>query len=207
MGIVEIYKDEPNTVWVNDETFLCVFNNENVLIADYDFCSGLKIMQNNKNMTIFINDIDLPSGKWILFATKINTQDNLRETIKVEGFKEGEVAAKEFNEEGPWLNNCSPDEQVSKEEREERISICTECPFFNSADMICTINNRIVLESTKYKGLLCPKGKWGDQETMDRMLKEGLANGDIMMPVGETIDKQDQSDFEADLEEFLKGLE
>ena len=207
MGIVEIYKDEPNTVWVNDETFLCVFNNENVLIADYDFCSGLKIMQNNKNMTIFINDIDLPSGKWILFATKINTQDNLRETIKVEGFKEGEVAAKEFNEEGPWLNNCSPDEQVSKEEREERISICTECPFFNSADMICTINNRIVLESTKYKGLLCPKGKWGDQETMDRMLKEGLANGDIMMPVGETISKQDQSDFEADLEEFLKGLE
>ena len=207
MGIVEIYKDEPDTVWVNDETFLCVFNNENVLIADYDFCSGLKIMQNNKNMTIFINDIDLPSGKWILFATKINTQDNLRETIKVEGFKEGEVAAKEFNEEGPWLNNCSPDEQVSKEEREERISICTECPFFNSADMICTINNRIVLESTKYKGLLCPKGKWGDQETMDRMLKEGLANGDIMMPVGETIDKQDQSDFEADLEEFLKGLE
>ena len=207
MGIVEIYKDEPDTVWVNDETFLCVFNNENVLIADYDFCSGLKIMQNNKNMTIFINDIDLPSGKWILFATKINTQDNLRETIKVEGFKEGEVAAKEFNEEGPWLNNCSPDEQVSKEEREERISICTECPFFNSADMICTINNRIVLESTKYKGLLCPKGKWGDQETMDRMLKEGLANGDIIMPVGETISKQDQSDFEADLEEFLKGLE
>ena len=207
MGIVEIYKDEPNTVWVNDETFLCVFNNENVLIADYDFCSGLKIMQNNKNMTIFINDIDLPSGKWILFATKINTQDNLRETIKVEGFKEGEVAAKEFNEEGPWLNNCSPDEQVSKEEREERISICTECPFFNSADMICTINNRIVLESTKYKGLLCPKGKWGDQETMDRMLKEGLANGDIIMPVGETISKQDQSDFEADLEDFLKGLE
>ena len=207
MGIVEIYKDEPDTVWVNDETFLCVFNNENVLIADYDFCSGLKIMQNNKNMTIFINDIDLPSGKWILFATKINTQDNLRETIKVEGFKEGEVAAKEFNEEGPWLNNCSPDEQVSKEEREERISICTECPFFNSADMICTINNRIVLESTKYKGLLCPKGKWGDQETMDRMLKEGLANGDIIMPVGETISKQDQSDFEADLEDFLKGLE
>ena len=207
MGIVEIYKDEPNTVWVNDETFLCVFNNENVLIADYDFCSGLKIMQNNKNMTIFINDRDLPSGKWILLATKINIEENLKEKIKVEGFKEGEVTAKVFSDEGPWLDNCGPDERVSREEREERISICTECPFFNSADMICTINNRIVLESTKYKGLLCPKGKWGDQETMDRMLKEGLANGDIMMPVGETIDKQDQSDFEADLEEFLKGLE
>ena len=77
MGIVKIYRDEPNTTWVNDETFLCVFNSENVLIADYNFCSGLKIMQNDKDMTIFINDIDLPSGKWILFATKINTQDNL----------------------------------------------------------------------------------------------------------------------------------
>jgi len=207
MGIVEIYKDEPNTVWVNDETFLCVFNNENVLIADYDFCSGLKIMQNNKNMTIFINDSDLPSGKWILLATKINIEENLKEKIKVESFKEGEVTAKVFSDEGPWLDNCGPDERVSREEREERISICTECPFFNSADMICTINNRIVLESTKYKGLLCPKGKWGDQETMDRMLKEGLESGEIVMPNAIVIDEQDQSNFEADLEDFLKGLE
>jgi hypothetical protein len=207
MGIVEIYKDEPNTVWVNDETFLCVFNNENVLIADYDFCSGLKIMQNNKNMTIFINDSDLPSGKWILLATKINIEENLKEKIKVEGFKEGEVTAKVFSDEGPWLDNCGPDERVSREEREERISICTECPFFNSIDMICTVNNRIVLESTKYKGLLCPKGKWGDQETIDRMLKEGLESGEIVMPNAIVIDEQDQSNFEADLEDFLKGLE
>ena len=207
MGIVEIYKDEPNTVWVNDETFLCVFNNENVLIADYDFCSGLKIMQNNKNMTIFINDSDLPSGKWILLATKINIEENLKEKIKVEGFKEGEVTAKVFSDEGPWLDNCGPDERVSREEREERISICSECPFFNSIDMICTVNNRIVLESTKYKGLLCPKGKWGDQETIDRMLKEGLESGEIVMPNAIVIDEQDQSNFEADLEDFLKGLE
>ena len=207
MGIVEIYKDEPNTVWVNDETFLCVFNNENVLIADYDFCSGLKIMQNNKNMTIFINDRDLPSGKWILLATKINIEENLKEKIKVEGFKEGEVTAKVFSDEGPWLDNCGPDERVSREEREERISICTECPFFNSIDMICTVNNRIVLESTKYKGLLCPKGKWGDQETIDRMVKEGLESGEIVMPNAIMIDEQDQSNFEADLEDFLKGLE
>ena len=207
MGIVEIYKDEPNTVWVNDETFLCVFNNENVLIADYDFCSGLKIMQNNKNMTIFINDSDLPSGKWILLATKINIEENLKEKIKVEGFKEGEVTAKVFSDEGPWLDNCGPDERVSREEREERISICTECPFFNSIDMICTVNNRLVLESTQYKGLLCPKGKWGDQETIDRMLKEGLESGEIVMPNAIVIDEQDQSNFEADLEDFLKGLE
>lgn len=206
MGIVRIYRDEPNTVWVNDETFLCVFNSENVLIADYDFCSGLKKMQNDKDMTIFINDRDLPSGKWILFATKINLQDNLKEKIKVEGFKEGEVTAKVFSDEGPWLANCSPDERVSREEREERISICTECPFFNSADMICTINNRIVLESTKYKGLLCPKGKWGDQETIDRLLEEGIASGETIIP-NVSIDKNDQLDFEAELEDFLKGLE
>ena len=35
MGIVEIYKDKPNTVWVNDETFLCVFNNENYVKMSY----------------------------------------------------------------------------------------------------------------------------------------------------------------------------
>ena len=207
MGIVEIYKDEPNTVWVNDETFLCVFNNENFLIADYDFCSGLKVMQNDKSMTIFINDSDLPSGKWILFATKINIKENLKEKIKVEGFKEGEVKAKVFSEKGPWLDNCSSDDQVSKKEREERILICTECPFFNLSDMTCTVSNRIVLESTKYKGLLCPKGKWGDEETKQRMLKEGLESGDIIMPVGDIISQNDQLDFENELEEFLKGLE
>jgi hypothetical protein len=141
-----------------------------------------------------------------LFATKINIEKNLKEKIKVEGFKEGEVKAKVFSEKGPWLDNCSSDEQVSKEEKEKRISICTECPFFNSLDMTCTINNRIVLESTKYKGLLCPKGKWGDKETEDRMLKEGLANGEIVMP-SVVIDKNDQLDFETELEEFLKGLE
>jgi hypothetical protein len=200
MGIVRIYRDEPNTTWLNDETFLCVFNSQNVLIADYDFCSGLKIMQNDKDMTIFINDIDLPSGKWILFATKINIESNLKERIKAEGFKEGEVAVKEFNEKGPWLDNCSSDELVPKEEREERLLICAECPLFDLTSMRCTVSDRIVLESTKYKNVICPQRKWGDFDNL-------VASGQVANPTTTTIDKQDQLDFEADLEDFLKGLE
>lgn len=200
MGIVKIYRDEPNTTWLNDETFLCVFNSEDVLIADYDFCSGLKIMQNDKDMTIFINDSDLPSGKWILFATKINTQDNLRERLKVEGFKEGKIVPQEFNEEGPWLDNCGPDERVPKEERKERLSICIECPLFDSLNMRCTVNNTIVLESTKYKNVICPEKKWGDFDNF-------ITSNQVAISPATTIDKQDQLDFESDLEEFLKGLE
>lgn len=199
MHILEIYKDRKNSSWYNDETFLCVFDNKNNLVQYYDFCSGLRLVQDEKNMTIYINKNDLVSGKWILFATK-NNNNNEKKTIKVEGFYESDKFLNnqvvEYNPE-----NCASGEITLNKERKERLGICMSCPLLNIENMRCTINDRIVLDLTKYENEYCPEEKWGNKE---EVLKKNIENGNITDTV--KIDQQEQKEFEKELEEYLKGL-
>lgn len=210
MGIVELYKDKANTLWQDHETFLCVFDDNGVLVAGYDFCTGLKLMQDDKNMTIFINDDDLVPGKWILFATKVNDdyiKHYITKTIVVDGFKAGTTKGVEFTEEYPWTKNWGHGKYVSRTEREERLAICSKCPLFDSQNIKCSVNEKIVLESTKYENEYCPEGKWGDKEKIEaEILENAISRGDIIIPQAQQIDPEEQADFEAEFEEYLKGL-
>jgi hypothetical protein len=206
MGIIELYSDKPNTIWKNSETFLCVFDNENNLISDYDFRTGLKLVQDEKKMTIYIADSDLVPGKWILFATKVFDEE-LEEAVRVEGKKDGEPREVVFNDKRPWDWNYSSEPHVSRQEREDRLSVCKSCPFFNIEDMKCEVDGKMVLETTKNVNGYCPEEKWGDKKRIDmERLAENLARGDIILPKGPNIDKEDQAEFENELEEYLKGL-
>jgi hypothetical protein len=202
MGIIELYKDSPNTLWQNDETFLCVFDEKENLIADYDLCTGLKLMQGEKDMTIYINEDDLVSGKWILLATKTKIIDgeHIKTKIRANGFKEEGGSLDIFKENDPWSKNCGSQDYVSRQERERRLSICKGCPLFNKDDMLCSINNQIVLQTTKYQNEYCPEDKWGNKEDVFQRLAE---NG--LIPRIE-IDKEEQDRFESELEEYFKGL-
>jgi hypothetical protein len=207
MSTINIYKDKANTVWENDETFLCVFDNNNNLISYYDFCTGLKLMQDDKEMTIFINSDDLALGKWTFFGTKVvvKNKKELKEKVKVDGIKNEKPQnnAKIYS----WPNeNCGPGKFVSKKEREERISICKQCPLFDLQNITCTINEKIILKTTKYEHEYCPKEKWGDK---DRIMANHAASAKaqgIFVPNPVQIDAQEQADFEAELEGYLKGL-
>jgi hypothetical protein len=206
MGIINIHKDIPNTMWQNDETFLCVFDENNKLVADYDFCTGLKLMQDDKEMTIYMVDDDLVTGRWVFFTTKVSESNNglVRERIKVEGVKSGYPTSKIFNEEYPWNVNCGPGNYVSRKEREERLSICKSCPLFDSKNMKCTVDEKTVLQSTKFEDSYCPEEKWGDMEKIFAEASE--KQGGIIMPVGPKIDPIEQEEFEQELEKFLEGL-
>ena len=50
MDIVEIYKDGTQFMWPNNKTFLCVFDENDNLVTDYDLCSGLKLMQKDNEI-------------------------------------------------------------------------------------------------------------------------------------------------------------
>lgn len=207
MNIINIHKDKANTIWKNDETFLCVFDNNNNLLADYDFCTGLKLMQDDKEMTIFINDENLVSGNWVFFATKINTANRtqVKERIKVSGFKGGSLDKFDIDDEYPWSNNCGPGKYISKKERDDRLSVCKSCPLFDLNNMTCTVDEKMVLQSTKYEDSYCPKEKWGDKAAVLAEISERM-QGSIIMPQAIKIDQQEQDEFEAELEKYLEAL-
>jgi hypothetical protein len=207
MNIINIHKDSLNTMWQNNETFLCVFDEDNKLIADYDFCTGLKLIQNETEMTIYIDNSDLVPGRWVLFATKVleNNNELIKEKIEVEGIKSGNPVPRTFSEEYPWSVNCGPGNHVSRKEREERLDICKSCPLFDLEKMICTVDQKKVLHSTKFENSYCPENKWGD---MKKVFAEASGKpSDIIMPIGTQIDPEEQENFEAELEEFLEGLQ
>jgi hypothetical protein len=204
--IIEIYKDAAGTMWQNDETFLVVLDSQNKLLRDYDFCTGLRLMQDDNEMTAYINDEDLLSGNWIFLGTKLD-ENFIKYRVKSEGVKEGGFIYKKFTDPNPW-ENCGPGIKVSREKREERLSICKLCPQFNQEDMTCSLDGRIVLEATKYENLYCPEGKWGDKEILEQQnIAERAARGDIILPEQDKIQPTEQEIFEQELEDFLKGLE
>jgi hypothetical protein len=202
MSTVNIYKDSPDTIWQNDETFLCVFDDENNLIAEYDFCTGLKLMQSETDMTLYINDDDLVSGKWIFIATKavpIEGGGYSGEKIRVEGIKGGDTGYVEFNSEFPWnVGNSGPGKYVSRQEREDRVAVCKLCPLFDSKNITCTSDGKNVLKTTKHENEYCPEEKWGNKEKV--LAERGL------IVQSQEVDQQDQESFEADLEKYLEGL-
>ena len=206
MNNIEIYKETIETMWKDSETFLCVFDNKNNLIADYDFCTGLKLMQDEKDITIFIKDEDLIAGKWVFFGTKVN-KDFLSEKIKINGRKKGSPKTIEYSEQHPWSNNCGPGNHTSRQERQKRVSVCVSCPLFDSKNMTCTVDETLILESTKYEDKFCPEGKWGEKElVMAKMLEDALDRGDIIIPKSEKIIPEEQENFEEELDRFLKGM-
>ena len=199
MSVIELYSDNPKTIWHNNETFLCVFDDKNNLVADYDFKTGLRLMIDDKKITIYINNDDLVAGKWIFFVTKIYEENKIQK-IKVEGKKEGETKKRIFKEDRPWDFNYSNQHHVSVKERERRLSICKSCPFFNIENMTCNVDETIALENTKYLDKYCPEDKWGNKEEVLQRLTENDAIARIK------INEEDQGQFESELEEYLRGL-
>jgi hypothetical protein len=212
MEIVELYSDKPDTIWHNQKTFLCVFDEENNLIADYDFKTGLRLIKSDTELTIYIHDSDLIPGRWVLFVKTMYDEEFL-ETIKIEGSKnksekDEEIYIKEniFKEKRPWDYGYSDQLHVSREEREERLSICKSCPFFNIEDMTCEVDGSIVLNTTKNANLFCPEEKWGDVERIKREHAAHFIEKGEVDPGGNRVDPEEQKMFEEELEEYLKGL-
>jgi len=194
MGIIELYSDNVDTVWNDQKTFLCVLDEKNNLIADYDFRTGLKLVKDDKKITIYINDNDLVPGKWILFVTKIY-EEKQSKTIKVEGNKKGVFKERVFEEERPWDFGYSNQIHVSRKEREERLSVCKSCQFFKINDMTCKIDRENVLDKTKHLDKYCPEEKWGDKEAVIKKISRSAT----------IIYNENQKEFELELEEYLKG--
>ena len=206
MSTVNIFKDKANTIWENDETFLCVFDDKN-LVAYYDFCTGLKLMQDDKEMTIFINNDDLVSGKWVFFGTKVinKNKKQLKEKVKSDGVKneKSNINLNKYD----WPNkNCGPGNFVSKQEKEKRILICKQCPFFDLENIKCTVDDKTVLRSIKYEDEFCPKEKWGDKEKIKERHAAYAKSQGMIVPQSINIDAEEQADFEAELEAHLRGL-
>jgi len=207
MGIVEIYRDDIKFMWSNNETFLCVFDKNNNFITDYDLCSGLKLMQNDDKIVFYINENEMVQGNWKLFATRIS-EDFSSEKIIISGENLLGSKTRKFNNDLPWAENCGPGKFVTRSEREKRIDICKQCPLFDVQNMTCSVNLQSVLDMTRHADKYCPEDKWGDKARVFSEVneREGLT-AERAMAASALIDKQDQSDFENELEEFLKGLE
>lgn len=207
MNIVELYKDKISSIWHDGKTYLAVFDDNDKMIADYDLSSGIKILQDDDTITFFITEEELVPGTWKFFGTKVIQQNekNIEEKVQSSGKLEGDSRERVYLEEDPWNTRRVEGEYVSSKEREERMDICRSCPFFISEDGTCSINGNFVIESTRHVYSFCPEEKWGDKElVIERM--SVAPEGDIILPEAVVIAEEEQSEFEAELEEYLKGL-
>lgn len=198
MSIIKIYESEKNTIWHDGKTFLSVFDKKNKQIADYDFSTGLKIIQDEDMMTIFINSEDLVSGRWKFFGTKVEQIDGaiLEKRVEADGVENEVAISRVYAEKDPWNKNRLDTKYVSVQEREKRIDICRSCKFFNSEIGECKVNDVLMVEMTKHKVSYCPKFKWGNKEKSQEILTDATR-------VDEEIRKE-QDKFNEDLEKYLE---
>jgi hypothetical protein len=199
MNITEIYKTQKDTIWNDSKTFLMVFDKRGRQIADYDFYTGLQMIQKDDEIIIFIDNKDLVSGRWKFFGTKIKIVESkiISENIFSEGVREGNNTSHTFFKENPWGTQNTNIEYVSFNERKKRIKICRSCPFFVHSTGECSVDGKNVIESTKIEKSYCPEEKWGSKEK-SIILIEDEKQADIMF-------QQNQKEFEDELEEYLKN--
>lgn len=202
MIIIYEYKNDPNLMWNDQQTYLCVYDKNNIQVADYDFDTGLNLMLSGDTISVFMEESDLVSGKWTFFGV-LSTAENgtivSREEIEISG-KGGKAKLRTYNDQNPWRFDHRPGTYVSVEEREERISICRSCPMFDRKGF-CKINDMLAIERTKMKIGFCPEGKWGSEEEAIELYKTEFVGENTIKYVTDG-----QAEFEAELDEFLKGL-
>jgi len=200
VNTIEIFRSEKNTIWNDGKTFLIVFDKKNNQVADYDFSTGLKILEKDNENIVFIYEDDLISGKWKFYGSKVKViEEKVFETrVESEGFQDGNIKKRKQQDEEPWNNNRVRGKYVSRKEREKRIRICRSCSFFNQNEGFCEINGMLSIETTKHETSHCPESKWGDiKKTSEALVSQKEVENEI---------NKDQEKFNEDLERYLKEI-
>jgi len=197
---IEIFKSEKNTIWNDGKTFLIVFDKKNNQVADYDFSTGLKILEKDDENIVFIYEDDLVSGKWKFYGSKVKViEEKVIETkVESEGFQDGNIKKRKQQDKDPWNVNRAKGKYVSGKEREKRISICRSCSFFNQNEGFCEINGMLSIEMTKHETSYCPELKWGDIKKSSEIL---VSKKEVEVEM-----KENQESFNENLEKYLEEL-
>ena len=73
--------------------------------------------------------------------------------------------------------------------------------------MTCTLNDRLVTNSTTLREQFCPEDKWGNkQQAMAEGIQRALDTGKLEIPDNLNVGQEDQAQFEEELTQFLEGL-
>lgn len=203
--MIEIYEydNDPSLAWNDQQTYLCVYDKKNIQIADYDFDTGIKLMLSENKIKVYIEDSNLVTGDWTFFGVLSTIKNGKivdRQEIEISGSEQGTASSRIYDDNDPWRFDYRPGTYILASEREQRISICRTCPFFNRKGF-CESNNTLAIERTKMKIGFCPEGKWGSEaEAAEAYQKEFVGENAVASIAN------DQKEFEAELEQFLKGL-
>lgn len=204
MRIVDLHTTPENTMIKNDETFLWVRDETGAVIADYDFCTGLRLIQRDEGLTIYVNDSDLVPGSWTLSVTTLdaNAEPSLTTTW---GTKDGVPAPRDLSSDNPW-DGCAPGEHVSVVERDRRLSLCKSCPLLDSESLTCSVSGKPVFDTTTRVDQFCPEDLWGNkQDVLAVVAAQALADGSVAPRIGPAFESEEQAQFESELDQFLEG--
>ena len=206
MSTVELHTVPDDVLIKNEESSLCVYDAAGRLMADYDFCTGLRLLKTDEGMTVYVNDGDLVPGSWVL---RLMTMSDDRETTtltRIEGTKAGTPTKRVIKAEYPWAN-CGNGARIANVERRRRLAVCMSCEFLNHVTMSCTqAPDFWVLDETTRADSFCPKDLWRNrQAVVDAKASKAIADGLVDPAAGPTITAEDQAQFEAELDAFFGG--
>jgi len=206
MSIIYLHTISKESVIRNDQTSLCVFNEDGNLVATYDFCTGLRLLRTEHGVTVYIHEVDLIPGPWVLLVA-VHSESNDVTTTRIEGTHEGPQAAHVLLDDNPW-DGCLPGDRVGRVEREERLSLCKSCPFLNLTTMTCAVSEKPVLDETTKADTYCPQELWGDkQKVLADLTEQSKELGLVSNEQTTVINSQDQLEFEDELANYLEGLQ
>lgn len=205
MSVLELHTIPVDALIRNDASSLCVFDPAGELVADYDFCTGLRLLISVDGITVYVNDDDLVPGRWVLLLSLLD--DGQPRVDRVEGFKAGPPAGRHFVIDYPWAD-CGPGERLSAAVRQARLLVCEGCEFLDVAAMTCEKSGKAVLDATTRAREFCPEDYWGDkQQVVDAINEQAQADGIVPEAVPTAIiTAEDQAAFEVELDAFLGGM-
>lgn len=206
MSTISLHTIPLESVIRNDLSSLCVFDGEGNLVADYDFCTGLRLIRTDQGLTVYVHEVDLIPGPWVFLVTVL-TESAEAETIRIEGTYEGAPTTRVLLDDNPWTN-CLPGERVGRVEREKRLNLCKSCPLLSLTTMTCTASEKSVLDVTTKEDSYCPQELWGDkQKVLAGQMEQARELGLVSNDQGTVIDSQNQTEFEDELNNYLEGLQ
>lgn len=145
-------------------------NGEEVVSVEFNY--GLTTMKFDEDETsklilsIYETDI-FPEGRYTYDYTP--TTFSGREVAKISGeivasYKLSDTLPKKTRDVRPWdllRSKASPEgERVTEEKKQERLSICEECPRYVKMTSQCLECGCIMKLKTKLAAATCPLGKW-----------------------------------------------
>ena len=191
--------------WVRDRTVVRCFDADGHEVAALDGDTGLAWVLDGDEWSL--DESVLPPGPWRfdgIYLFGYGTGGRVPTAVTLDGVADNDgsgyaevVARLEALTESPWDYTAAPRIFARWGQRQDRITTCRACPFFDHAEGACTLDGSFMVTKTIDAAQECPDGRWGVTDDFDAEEAERRSHRSVVMaPTVGPLEGQDEFDAE-----------